>query len=92
MITRSRKSQILKSAATPSVFFLFMIAAPPLPAAPQDSPGITSREFAREVERVLPAEKSYAYHRRLSEGPVHAPMRDPAAEPSYIRNAFRAGA
>ncbi|MDD8015821.1 MAG: hypothetical protein PHX45_09015, partial [Acidobacteriota bacterium] len=82
MITRSRKSQILKSAATPSVFFLFMIAAPPLPAAPQDSPGITSREFAREVERVLPAEKSYAYHRRLSEGPVHAPMRDPAAERS----------
>jgi len=38
---------------------------------------VTSREFAREVERVLPEEAPYAYHRRLSESPVHTPGRTP---------------
>ncbi len=38
--------------------------------------------FAREVARVLPEEELYDYHKRLSEGPVHVPRRDPEAKPS----------
>ncbi len=41
---------------------------------------ITTEMFARELERTLPPEELYAYHKRLSEGPVHvAGRRDPAA-------------
>jgi hypothetical protein len=32
---------------------------------------VTTEVFAREVARVLPEEKPYAYHERLSKGPVH---------------------
>ncbi|NUQ63350.1 MAG: hypothetical protein HUU20_12795 [Pirellulales bacterium] len=39
----------------------------------------TTEAFAREVERVLPEEKPYEYHKRLSEGPVHTPRRDAEA-------------
>src|SRR5262245_6084719 len=35
-----------------------------------------SEAFAREVERVLPEEKPYAYHERLSKGAVHVPRRN----------------
>ncbi|MBI5091797.1 MAG: hypothetical protein HZB26_05055 [Candidatus Hydrogenedentes bacterium] len=42
----------------------------------------TTEEFAREVERTLPPEEPYAYHKRLSESPVHAPRRNPDAKPS----------
>ena len=40
---------------------------------------MTTEEFAREVERVLPEEKPYAHHEHLSKGPVHVPRRDPDA-------------
>lgn len=49
------------------------------PAQPRDE--VTTREFAGEVERVLPEEEPYAYHHRLSEGPVHTAGRDPDAAP-----------
>ena len=39
----------------------------------------TTEAFAREVERVLPEEQLYDYHKRLSEGPVHVPRRDTEA-------------
>ncbi len=42
---------------------------------------MTTEEFAREVERVLPEENPYDYHKRLSEGPVHIPRRVPEASP-----------
>jgi hypothetical protein len=42
---------------------------------------VTTEEFAREVERALPEEELYDYHKRLSEGPVHVPRRDAGAKP-----------
>ena len=51
----------------------------PFPEAVQ---GEASAEvFAREVERVLPQEELYDYHKRLSQGPVHVARRDPEARP-----------
>ena len=41
----------------------------------------TTEVFAREVERVLPQEEPYDYHKRLSQGPVHVARRDPEARP-----------
>ena len=41
---------------------------------------VTTETFAREMERVLPQEKPYDYHKRLSEGPVHVARRDPEAK------------
>jgi len=38
---------------------------------------VTTEAFAREVERVLPEEKLYDYHKRLSKCPVHIARRDP---------------
>ncbi|MBT3287226.1 MAG: hypothetical protein HN380_07745 [Victivallales bacterium] len=46
------------------------------------SAGITAEEFSRHVAQQLPPEESYAYHRRLSNDPVHLPGRDPEACPS----------
>lgn len=42
---------------------------------------VTTETFAREVERVLPEEKPYDYHKRLSSGPVHVERLDPEAKP-----------
>lgn len=43
---------------------------------------VTAEAFGREAARVLPREEPYAYHKRLSESPVHAAgRRDPAARP-----------
>ena len=42
---------------------------------------VTTEAFAREVERVLPFEKPYDYHKRLSSGPVHVARRNPEAKP-----------
>jgi hypothetical protein len=42
---------------------------------------VTTGEFAREVEQVLPEEQPYDYHKRLSEGPVHVPRRSTEAAP-----------
>jgi len=46
------------------------------------SGGVSTEAFAREVERTLPREESYAYHKRLSESPVHiTARRDTEAQP-----------
>ncbi|MDZ4857361.1 MAG: hypothetical protein SGI88_00120 [Candidatus Hydrogenedentes bacterium] len=42
----------------------------------------TTEEFAREVERVLPPEQPFDYHKRLSSSPVHVPRRAADAVPS----------
>ncbi len=42
---------------------------------------VSTTAFAREVERVLPPEQPYEYHKRLAAGPVHVPRRDPQARP-----------
>ena len=42
---------------------------------------VTTQDFIREVERVLPQEELYDYHKRLSDGPVHVARRDPEATP-----------
>ena len=52
-------------------------AALTLPATPHaENP---DAEFAKEVERVLPEEAPYAYHERLSTGPIHIARRNPDA-------------
>jgi len=75
-------------AALKRCFILFTIATtglillagysmrPPEPAQP-----VTTDVFAREVERALPPEDPYDYHKRLSAGPVHLARRDPKARP-----------
>ncbi len=63
----------------PSLLFMPLLLS--LYAMAQAPAEITSREFAVEVERVLPEEESYAYHRRLSEGPIHTATRDAEAQP-----------
>ncbi len=45
------------------------------------SADVTTEAFAREVERVLPPEEPYAYHKRLSTFPVHVARRDPDSRP-----------
>jgi len=42
---------------------------------------VSTTAFARELARVLPEEPPYAYHKRLAEGPVHVPRRDPESRP-----------
>jgi len=43
---------------------------------------VTTDAIAAEIERVLPLEAPYAYHEQLTNSPVHAPRRNPAAVPS----------
>lgn len=42
---------------------------------------VTTEDFAREVERVLPLEQLYDYHKRLSNDPVHMARRDLQVQP-----------
>ena len=41
---------------------------------------VTTEAFAKEVDRVLPQEKPYDYHKHLSEGSIHVPRRDHEAK------------
>ncbi|MGI6460228.1 MAG: hypothetical protein ACOX5J_09060 [Candidatus Hydrogenedentales bacterium] len=59
--------------------FLFSAAAPDR---------VATQDFAREIERALPLEQSYDYHKRLSETPVHVPMRNPEAVASAEEMVF----
>ncbi len=47
---------------------------------------VTTEAFAQEVERALPQEQPYDYHKRLSEAPVHTARRNPEtnAKPSEL--------
>jgi hypothetical protein len=42
---------------------------------------VTTESFAREVERVLPADKPFGYQQRIRESAMHQLMKDPAAKP-----------
>lgn len=51
-------------------------------------------DFTREVEKILPPEKPYDYHRKLTAGPVHVPGRDYTAasktgEMSFLQNDWK---
>src|SRR2546427_10502893 len=64
--------------ATTGLILLLGCSARPTDPVPAE---VTSEEFAREVQQVLPEESTYAYHKRLSEGPVHVPRREGEARP-----------
>ncbi|HPJ98709.1 MAG TPA: hypothetical protein PKW60_04440, partial [Candidatus Hydrogenedentes bacterium] len=49
---------------------------------------VATQDFAREIERALPPEQSYDYHKRLSEAPVHVPVRNPEAVAAAGETAF----
>lgn len=42
---------------------------------------VTTESFAREVARVLPADKPFGYQQRIRESAMHQLMKDPAAKP-----------
>jgi hypothetical protein len=42
---------------------------------------VSTAAFSREVERILPLEAPYDYHKQLAESPVHRARRDPEARP-----------
>lgn len=48
----------------------------------------TTETFAREMERLLPPEKPYDYHKRLSNGPIHTAKRNPDAKPRDVEMAL----
>lgn len=58
---------------------LLLPLAWPACAAAQGQDQVTTEAFAREVQRVLPEEKLYDYHKRLSAGPVHMARRSEEA-------------
>lgn len=53
--------------------------------------GVSAQEFSREVERLLPAEKPYDFHRHLETAPVHMPRRAPEARSSADETALPDG-
>lgn len=66
-----------------------MVIHPGPPAAAS----ATTEELAQELKRLVPEEQPYAYHERLSKGPVHVPRRDREARgvASEMVVAIRAG-
>ncbi len=42
---------------------------------------VTMQDLAQEIEKTLPLEEPYAYHKRLSENPVHIPRRNSEVKP-----------
>ena len=69
------------SLGRPHPVLLGIIALTLVLIAAKSFAGVTTEDFAREVERALPEEKPYAYHDQLSHEPVHRPRRDPQAQP-----------
>jgi len=58
--------------------FAFLLHALSVSAAPPAST-VSTEDFAREIERVLPKEQPFDYHKALSHGPIHMPQRNPEA-------------
>ncbi len=81
MSVMGRRQFFFKSTVVPLVTGLFLFSGWSLYSAAQNRAEVTTQEFAREVERVLPEEKPYDYHHRLSDGPVHTAKRDSDAKP-----------
>ena len=70
---------LLASTVTPAIACMILVVGwsirTPVPAFAE----VTTQAFNREVDRILPQEKPYDYHKRLSEGPIHVAGRDPEA-------------
>ena len=62
--------------------FLLSAVCPALLASASIGAEATTQEFAREVERVLPVEKPYDFHRHLETAPAHVARRNPDAKPA----------
>ncbi len=75
----SRES-LLVSTLSPVIAGLILVVGWSLHTPTPAQAEVTTEEFAREVQRVLPQEKPYDYHKRLSTGPVHVQKRDPEAK------------
>ncbi len=58
-----------------------------IPPGSRRCKSISTKAFAREIERVLPPEETYAYHKRLSENPVHVKGRR-APEAALLNTEF----
>lgn len=76
-----RKGCFFVSMAGPAMTGLLLSTLTSLHLAAFAQDRVTAEEFAREIERVLPQEEPYTYHRRLAESPVHTPKRNPEAMP-----------
>ena len=60
---------------------VILLVACSMPSPGPNKAEVTTEAFAREVERVLPPEEPYGYHKRLKDGPSHLARRDPEARP-----------
>ena len=76
-----RRQSLLASTLTSSMTCLIFSVGCSMPSPAYAQAEVTTEEFAREVERALPQEELYDYHKRLSDGPVHMAKRDPEARP-----------
>lgn len=74
----TRTTMLTKSPAPWCVLLLACATLHSLPLCAQTD----AAAFLAKAQEVLTEEKSYDYHKRLAEGPVHEPMRDPEAKPS----------
>lgn len=61
---------------------LFLSVGLTLVASASIGAEVTTQEFAKEVERILPVEKPYDFHRHLETSPVHMARRAPDATPA----------
>ena len=74
--------RLLVSAFSPVFVSLVLLVGWSLTTPSQTSAEeVTTQAFAQEVDRVLPKEKPYEYHRRLSEEPLHTARRNSEAKP-----------
>lgn len=57
-------------------------SSPALALTPEKyTQAVSTEQFAKEVERVLPADKPFAYQQRIRESPFHQLLKDPSAKP-----------
>ncbi|MFZ2641692.1 MAG: hypothetical protein WA117_11895 [Verrucomicrobiia bacterium] len=73
---------------TTIILFIASLLVPLRPLHAADTIEATTEAFARELERTLPEEQLYDYHKRLAKGPVHLPRRDPEARPAAAEMAL----
>ncbi len=64
------------------IIFIASLLISPCPLHAAETIDVTKEAFAREVERALPQEQLYDYHKRLAKDLVHRPHRDPKARPA----------
>ena len=71
---------LLASSLSSAIAGVILVVGWPLIAPAPALAEVTTEAFARETVSVLPQEKPYDYHKRLSNGPIHVPRRDPEAK------------